>query len=217
MAGDAEIDEVRLTTSDGETLEAEYCGPIVPGTPGIVLCHPHPLYGGSMRSLVISPLFRALGARGHRVLRFNFRGVERSTGHHDDGKAEQLDALAAVEHLRSTLPTATPIVVVGFSFGADVALSLTDASIVGWCAIAPPLRFAHSTSAATDPRPKLVVLAGNDDFRPASEVEAITATWPAARTVVVPGASHFFVGRDAMVVEEVGAYCASFTAPPGAP
>src|SRR5437879_13738405 len=86
---------MRLTTADGVTLEAELALP--DGSPrcGMVLCHPHPQYGGTMRSIVISALFDALAPRGVACLRFNFRGVEGSEGRYDFGKLERVDARPA--------------------------------------------------------------------------------------------------------------------------
>jgi uncharacterized protein len=97
-----------------------------------------------------------------------------------------------------------PIVLVGWSFGADMALTVDDRRHAGWVAIAPPLRFRGAADFATighDVRPKLFVLAANDEFRPPAEVEAEVATWQRTRVAVVPGASHFFVGRTDQVVE----------------
>ena len=96
-------DPMRLTTADGVTLEAELALPVGSPRCGMVLCHPHPQYGGTMRSIVISALFDALPPRGVACLRFNFRGVEGSEGTHDFGNLERVDAWMAI---------APPVVVV---------------------------------------------------------------------------------------------------------
>ena len=90
----------------------------------------------------------------------------------------------------------------GWSFGADVTLSVAAPEAAGCIAIAPPLRYGRDFQAvAEDPRPKLVLLAAHDEFRPAAEVAAITAGWTATTTETVAGASHFFVGRTDRLVD----------------
>ena len=97
-----------------------------------------------------------------------------------------------------------PLVLAGWSFGADMALATVEDRIAGWLAIAPPLRFAGATgydAVAHDPRPKLLVLGQHDEFRdPASVVEE-TEPWASTEIEVIAGASHFFVGRTDRVVE----------------
>ena len=165
-----------------------------------MLCHPHPLHGGTMQSLVISELFRALPAAGVSCLRFNFRGVGFSTGMHDDGEGERLDVRAALEAFAPSNPR--PLILLGWSFGADVALSVCEPGIAGWIAVAPPLRFGRGVgSVAPDPRPKLVLLDEHDEFRDATVLEAETARWVNCTTATIPGASHFFVGRTDRLAE----------------
>jgi alpha/beta superfamily hydrolase len=200
------IEPLTLTTDDGERLVAEWSRPTEPARGTVVLCHPHPQFGGSMHSVVISPLFEALPRLGYACLRFNFRGVGGSTGSYGDGFAERADAAAALAAASAAAPR--PLVCVGFSFGADVALSVLHPAVAGWCVIAPPLRFADlgPSGAALDPRPKLAVLAQRDEFRAADEAAAIIAGWTNARVEVVGGASHFFVGRTDRVITAVGAF-----------
>jgi len=103
-----ETHRFHLVTADGEQLEAELARPpgdVRPGA-GMVLCHPHPQFGGTMRSLVISALFSALPDGGVECLRFNSRGVEGSSGSYGGGTAERLDAEAAVDALAGTCPGA---------------------------------------------------------------------------------------------------------------
>ena len=101
---------------------------------------------------------------------------------------------AALEAFAPTTPT--PLILLGWSFGADVVLSVCEPAIAGWIVVAPPLRFGRGAeSVAQDPRPKLVVLAEHDEFRDAIEVKAETAGWVNCATATIPGASHFFVGR----------------------
>jgi uncharacterized protein len=214
------LGRVSLTAADGVVLEGEHARPPAGERvrAGMVLCHPHPQFGGTMRSIVIGALFEAMPARGVECLRFNFRGVEGSGGAYAEGDGEHLDARAAVADLSSRLPPRVPLVLAGWSFGADVALSCTDGAIAGWLLIACPLRFVRDLAPVTDdPRPKHVVLAEHDEFRPAEEVARQVGRWRNARVDVVGGASHFFVGRTDRVVEHAAAFVDSLAGASGEP
>jgi len=192
-----------LVTSDGLTLEAEWRATDGAARCVAVLCHPHPQYGGTMRSIVTSALFEALPASGFDCLRFNFRGVEGSEGEYSSGVAEPLDVVAALDAAAQAAP-GLPIALVGWSFGADMALVVADERVTAWVAIAPPLRFRPSTDYSTvahDARPKLLLLAAHDEYRAPDDVAAEVATWNATRVEVIAGASHFFVGRTDQVVD----------------
>lgn len=203
---------VSLVTSDGVELEAEIAS-APQERARVVLCHPHPLHGGTMRSLVISELFRALPAAGITCVRFNFRGVGMSAGTHDQGDGERLDAQAAIGALtEGDADDAPPLVLVGWSFGADIALSVHDHQLTGWVGIAPPLHYVHDIDAlALDPRPKLIILAERDEIRDAREVATITESWNSCTTELVPGASHFFVGRTDSLIRSVTTWVARIT------
>src|SRR2546429_1024175 len=206
---------MRLTTADGVTLEAELALP--DGSPrcGMVLCHPHPQYGGTMRSIVISALFEALPERGIACLRFNFRGVEGSEGSYAEGRDEPLDVAAALDAATGAAVDG-PLSLIGWSFGADIALGIDDPRVAGWVGIAPPLRFRPERAydaVGHDPRPKLLVLAANDEFRAPAEISAATDAWASTRIETVAGASHFFVGRTERVVTLVGDFVVGLTAP----
>jgi alpha/beta superfamily hydrolase len=192
-----------LETSDGLALEAEWSAAPAPARAVAVLCHPHPQYGGTMRSIVTSALFEALPASGFDCLRFNFRGVEGSEGEYSSGVDEPRDVVAALDAAATEAP-GRPLALVGWSFGADMALVVSDARITAWIAIAPPLRFRPSTDyapVAEDARPKLLLLAAHDEYRPPDEIQAEVASWNATRVEVISGASHFFVGRTDQVVD----------------
>ena len=199
-----------ITSADGAVLEAELA-PATAGTAsarvGMVLCHPHPQYGGTMRSIVIGALFAALPDAGVTCLRFNFRGVEGSTGYWDEGRSERADAQAAVTALATELADGVPLILTGWSFGADMALSVLDPAVAAWLAIAPPLHYIDSLDPiAVDPRPKLLALAEHDEVRSPSEIAATAKDWHATEIQTVPGASHFFVGRTDRLVELAVAY-----------
>ncbi len=192
---------LRLTTSDGISLEAEVALPRHI-TAAVVLAHPHPLHGGSMRSLVTSELFRTLPQRNIAVLRFNFRGVGNSTGQHGAGVDERFDIAAGIDALAACAP-GIPLLIGGWSFGADIALTVIDPRLAGWFLIAPPIRVVpiETMLAAHDARPKRLVIPEHDEFRLPESARAITADWTATSLVVVPGADHYFAGRTARVAD----------------
>src|SRR6266498_1841944 len=126
---------LELTTADDVKLEAELSTPPSDTRCAMVLCHPHPQYGGTMRSIVISALFDALPPQGVACLRFNFRSVEGSEGTHDFGNLERVDAETAVQALASCLAAGTPLILTGWSFGADMALSVRHGRVEAWMAV----------------------------------------------------------------------------------
>ncbi len=161
-----------------------------------------------MRAGIVGDLFRALPAQGLTTLRFNFRGVERSQGAWDEGRGERDDAVAAVDTLAAAVPATLPLLLVGWSFGADMALSVHDDRVAGWCAIAPPLHFATGLDVTgADPRPKHLILGEHDDVVSAERVGEATAGWATTTCETIPGATHFFVGRSAEVVAAVLRFC----------
>ena len=195
-----------ITTTDGVDLEAELDVPDAAW--GVVVAtHPHPLYGGTMRDGIPDVLYRTLPARGLAVLRFNFRGVGRSGGTHDDGVAERDDVRAAVEAARAAVPNG-PLVVAGWSFGADVALAVDHPAIDGWCGVAPPLRIVDPATmpAATDPRPVLLLCPEHDQYRPPAAAAEVTAAWAATELRTVAGADHFLWGSGAEIADAVEAF-----------
>ncbi len=185
-----------LTTADGLSLEAQWTVPDEPRT-RVVICHPHPQYGGNMHSLVVSTLFTHLVGAGCAVLRFNFRGVGSSEGEHDFGEGEQLDVRAAVEAMAAAGGGQCPLVLAGWSFGADMALTCDTPELAGWFLVAPPLRVlsADRLKAAPDPRPKWLAVPERDQFNPPDEARATIANWSNAEIHPVGGADHFLVGR----------------------
>jgi uncharacterized protein len=185
-----------LKTTDGLSLEAELRVPLEGLWAAAVLAHPHPQHGGNMRSIVPGALFDALPVEGVAALRFNFRGVGRSEGSFGEGAAERLDVVAAVDTL-SSITEGLPLLLAGWSFGADTSLAVADERIDGWCCVAPPLRFGkvEDMVARFDPRPKLLVVPQYDQYRPPDSAREVVADWVNTRVEVVPGADHFFVGR----------------------
>ncbi|MHB1925329.1 MAG: alpha/beta hydrolase [Acidimicrobiales bacterium] len=197
------IEPLELRAEDGPVLEAELSVSADPWA-AVVLAHPHPTRGGNMRSLVTGALFSALPAGGVATLRFNFRGVEGSTGTHDGGVGEQRDILAGIDALAG-ITEGLPLALSGWSFGADTSLAVVDSRLSGWAPVAPPLRILDpdTMGAAADPRPKCFVIASNDQFRTPEAARPILAGWANVEMHVVEGADHFFVGRTDRVAEIV--------------
>ena len=113
---------------------------------------------------------------------------------------------------RAAAAIAGPLALIGWSFGADIALGVDDPRITGWLGIAPPLRFRPThvyDEVGHDPRPKLLVLAEHDEFRAPDDIAAETQAWNSTRIEIVPGASHFFVGRTDRVVTLAADYVAA--------
>lgn len=187
-----------LITADDVAIEAEVDIP-AGASIAVVLAHPHPLYGGSMRTGVPDALFRALPPQGVGVLRFNFRGVEGSGGVHDKGGAERLDVTAAVAAVD------LPVLLCGWSFGADVSLCVDDDRIVGWCPVAAPLGIVPVTEmlAPVDARPKHLLVPEHDQYSSPERSTSIASTWTNATVEVVPGTDHFLGGAMSRVADAV--------------
>jgi alpha/beta superfamily hydrolase len=174
-------------------------GVLVPGMRpgGVVITHPHPLFGGSMANNVVWTAARAFGARGMAALRFNFRGVGCSTGTYGGGAEETADVTAALAFLKSRTPG--PHYVVGYSFGAFVAgralLDGLDAD--GAIFIAPPIAFMDLSFLPQVPGLRLIAVGDRDEFCPLQNLEALLAEvkWPPA-VRVIEGADHFFGGGE---------------------
>jgi alpha/beta superfamily hydrolase len=194
------VETVLLETIDGQTLEGDLSLP-ARLAPGVIVAHPHPRYGGDRQSPVVQALFDGLSAAGVAVLRFDFRGVGRSTGEHDGGGSERLDVAAAVEQLDPYVGD-HPLVLAGYSFGANVVLDVADPRIAGWFALAPPLTaLTTAPIAATDHRPKHLVVPEHDQITPIDDARRLAAEWAATTVEVVATADHFLLGHTAAVAE----------------
>jgi alpha/beta superfamily hydrolase len=182
-------------------LETILEDPGVPGTSYAVICHPHPLFGGTMENKVVTTVARALRESGIPTLRFNFRGVGASGGAFDQGAGETADADAVASWGAEHWPGRT-LVAAGFSFGGYVALRLAQLRESQQreprllITIAPAVqRFdAHSTA---PPRcPWLVVQGDADDVvDPAAVIDWVNSLDPKPQLLVMPGVGHFFHGR----------------------
>ncbi|HSV07944.1 MAG TPA: alpha/beta fold hydrolase [Candidatus Binatus sp.] len=199
--------EQRLTIDVGpRALEACLVDVGVARCAGAILCHPHPEYGGSMDNAVVVTVARALGAERFTTLRFNFGGVGRSQGGFSGGPAEIDDARAALTMLTRLLPSGTPLVVVGYSFGAWVALRLAagTSGLRHVVAIAPPLDFLDWGFLDAVPAPITFVAGERDQFCGAAHLGSVLAAHAGRIDLrTIGGADHFFVGREDEVATAV--------------
>lgn len=200
----------RIATSDGVALEAEWTPAIGERLGAVVLCHPHPLDGGSMRAPLIVRVARALADAGLAVLRFNFRGVGASTGSWGDGINEKEDVAAAV----ATASDEGDLVgLAGWSFGATTSLlwQADAGSTLPWAGIAPgitPYRGHQAPEPDHLPPARRLVIAGDrDQFASVAEFTAFAGRI-GATIELLPGSDHFFVFRErrvgALVAEHFG-------------
>jgi uncharacterized protein len=170
----------------------------VPGgaTAGVVVCHPHPCYGGDMDNHVVRVAARACAAGGLATLRFNFRGVGDSQGAWDEGRGEREDVRSAAAWLRAALAPPARVALAGYSFGAAMAAAAAAGdTAAGLALIAPPFAAGWGawTPLAVD-GPVLVVAGRDDDYCPREALARLAAAVPAVRITVIEGADHFFSG-----------------------
>ena len=165
-----------------------------------VVCHPHPLYGGTMHTKAVYRAAQALNDAGLVALRFNFRGVGASTGSYEEGVGEQDDAWAALDWLEEAYPS-LPIIAGGFSFGSMVGLSVgaEDERVVGLLGLGLPVERGEQYDyafLATAGKPVLVVQGENDEFGSGERVATVISGLGSHVTLVrVPGADHYFTDR----------------------
>lgn len=161
-----------------------------------MVCHPHPLFGGTLDNKVVYTVARAFEQRGAPAIRFNFRGVGTSQSVHDEGRGEVDDTLAVIAYGRRRWPQAA-LWLAGFSFGGAVAvLAAARAQPACLVLVAPGVTKIDVTAAAPPACPWLIVQGDADDVVPADLVLGWAATLtPPASVTVLPGAGHFFHGR----------------------
>ncbi len=166
--------------------------------PGAALvCHPHPLFGGSMHNKVVHAAALALSSEGLPVLRFNFRGVGMSEGKHDAGPGETGDVRAVLGHLSGLYP-GLPLVVAGYSFGAWVGLraGCDEPRVAGLIGIGMPVGLYDFSYLGSCGRPMAFIQGDQDRFGPLPFLMALAAALPGgARVLPVTGTGHDFAGR----------------------
>ena len=166
-----------------------------------VVCHPHPLYGGTLHNKVVFHAMKALNGFGFPVLRFNFRGTGLSQGEHGHGNGELDDVRAALDWIDHEFQL--PLVFAGFSFGAAVGLraACPDARVKAAIGLGLPVspiddRTYDFSFLADCPKPKLFVSGDRDQFGTPAQLEALVRTVSSPKKLVlIEGGDHFFEGR----------------------
>jgi len=179
---------------------------------GVVITHPHPLYGGDMHNNIVDSIAWAYQQRGFTTLRFNFRGVGASHGSYDEGVGEQEDVAAAINLLKSE--GCDEIHLAGYSFGAWViAQGLRQYEDCGYIVmVSPPTAFLDFSPNGPDPRIGLVITGSHDDIAPPSMVRELVKEWnPEARLEIVQGADHFYWGKEHLVSQAIEEYLSKKT------
>ena len=194
------MDETQVSFRSGDlTLEGLLANP-GGGAPAAVVCHPHPMYGGSMHNNVVEAILAAMWQAGYATLRFNFRGVGASEGEHDGGPGEVDDALAAMSFILAQPGVRkADAAMTGYSFGAMVALSAgyERAEIARIVAVALPLAMADARVPDGASKPVLFISGDRDSYSPVAGLQALAPRiGGSARLEIIAGADHFFGGRE---------------------
>ena len=162
---------------------------------GVVITHPHPLYGGDMNNMVVEAIAHVYHLKAYSTLKFNFRGVGNSQGRYSDGIGEQRDVLAAISYLAET--GIKKIDLAGYSFGAWVNAHAghQEVPVENMIMISPPVGFMDFLPDLELDNLKLVVTGSQDNIAPVDVIKKLLPTWrPEARFEVIDGADHFYGG-----------------------
>jgi len=175
--------------------------------PGVVICHPHTLYGGDMHNNVVLAVTEEMMARGMAVLRFNFRGAGNSQGRFAQGQGEQADVLAALGYLENYEDLDPQrLGLAGYSFGAMVAINASQqrSDLQGVAAVSPvvtPGIFARLE------HPLLVISGEEDDVTPLEQIRtALKDAGHHDALKVIPGADHFWWNQEETMAQEVARF-----------
>jgi len=171
---------------------------------GVVISHPHPLYGGSMHNNVVKALAHAYQEEGYGTLRFNFRGVENSEGDFANGVGEQEDVKAALQTLgKKNMDLA------GYSFGAWVnALGLAKyEEAQRLIMVSPPVSVIDFSFLEYNSKVKLVICGSRDEIAEYKKVEKMLPKWnDQALFRIIQGADHFYSGYEEGLIDIVGEF-----------
>jgi alpha/beta superfamily hydrolase len=200
--------ETRLLRGAAGPIETLIAMPDAAPAGFAVVCHPHPLHGGALTNKVTYALASCALRAGFAAARFNFRGVGKSAGAHDEGRGETEDTLTVVEWLRGQLPGA-PLLLAGFSFGAFVSLKAAErARPALQVSIAPPFKyFAHEPRPPRPAAPWLVVHGTDDEVVPYEETRAALSGYaPPPELVTLDGVGHFFHSKLGVLDQAVSGF-----------
>jgi hypothetical protein len=187
---------------EGQMIESESNLPF-----GIVICHPHPMFGGTMANDIVRAVYKYFGNQGYPALRFNFRGVGNSPGWFTDGEGEREDAISAVQFLCSQQPAIERILIIGYSFGAMIGASIIDEMDIIWGYIAisyPFTMLPRYISQAQSSKPKLFLMGEQDDY---TSIEAFRTNFdlmPEPKTQqLFPNVDHFWQGSETQLCSSI--------------
>jgi len=168
-----------------------------------LVCHPHPLHGGTMHNKVVYRIARGLRSMGAVVLRFNYRGVNLSEGKYADGEGELDDARVALDYLRGRYPD-LPFTVAGFSFGSRIALRLGCGIARRVIAVGFPAAYKDKASLENCTTPRVFIQSTHDQFGSVEQIESIVAPLPEPKQLrLVEAQDHFFTGALDVLEETV--------------
>lgn len=204
------MEEQVTFATGGIPLEGRLYLPRQQARVGVVVCHPHPLYGGDMHNNVVEALVDAFGRAGMATLRFNFRGVGGSGGTHDEGRGEQDDVEAAVGSLLGRVNPGV-VAVAGYSFGSIVGLAAgaRDQRVHKLVGVALPVARRDASFLAGVTKPKLLVSGDRDDISPVPKLQELHAASAEPKSLVlIEGADHFFRGLEHRVADAAARFLA---------
>jgi len=208
------MNEERVTFLSGDLeLEGIIATPKGKGTfPVVVLCHPHPLYGGDMYDSVISMIAQALLNRGFAAFRFNFRGVGESRESYGNGNGEQGDASAAIDYVSARAEIApNKIGLAGYSFGGGVAfnVALKDDRVKALALVSPVIPDSGWKRLGTYSKPKFLVLGDNDEYFPLAKYEPkIKSSLKPHEYAIFPNTDHFWTSSKVIMAGRVAEFFA---------
>jgi uncharacterized protein len=163
---------------------------------GVVITHPHPLYGGNMDNPVVIETARAFSRKGFTTLRFNFRGTGGSTGMYDNGQGEQSDVITALSFLKDRGCKA--LFLAGYSFGSRINASVVagGSDITDHIMISPPVAFMSFDDIAVLPSTGLIITGQIDEIAPPKRIQAHIDRWGITPQFdIIPGCDHFYDKR----------------------
>ena len=179
----------------------------VPSVPGVVICHPHPLRGGSMDNNVVLAVSFALADAGIASIRFNFRGVGNSQGQHTEGELEHEEAMAAIKFLRDWEGVdGSRIGLAGYSFGTGVIMGSIELQkqASAYALISPSYERLELTHLKTSPRPTFIISGDRDRLIDSPQLPGVLEAFSGPVSCeFVAGADHFWVGQEDIMAKQV--------------
>lgn len=176
------------------------------GSTGAVICHPHPLMGGSMDNNVVEAIRDAFSSVGYSTLRFNFRGVGASTGCYDEGRGEKQDILSACEFIGNQ--GVEKIILAGYSFGAWVCCRLLKdkpPNIASVILISPPQKYFEFDWNGLDNAVELMICGDSDQFCDIDQLR-VSAENIHSKLVILQATDHFYAGQEEQLAECLNQY-----------